>query len=399
MADYKIFASIVDDATKQQVEEAATCEAYKDCAIRVMPDCHAGSGCTIGSVIRFNGRVVPNTVGVDIGCGMLVTELGKVDIDLAGLDRIVTKLIPSGFNIHKRPKVYTNEFDELNCKDVINRDYMLCSIGTLGGGNHFIELDEDEDGNKYLVIHSGSRNLGVKVCNYWQEKAISNITDNSKERNELIARLKAEGRQNEIRNALKELKKPEINTALAYIDGADLAAYLSDMRLCQQYAVLNRETMANIILDALGCRCVEQFTTIHNYIEIATNTIRKGAISAKNGEKVIIPMNMRDGSLICIGKGNADWLESAPHGAGRIMSRAQAFKSVQMDEFKKSMEGIYTTSVCEGTLDEAPMVYKSADIIRKDIQPTVEIVKVIKPLWNFKAKTPESGRILKNTKK
>ena len=387
MADYKIFASIVDDSTKQQVEEAATCDAYKDCTIRVMPDCHAGSGCTIGSVIRFNGRVVPNTVGVDIGCGMLVTELGKVDIDLAELDRIVTELIPSGFEIHKYPKVYTNEFDELNCKDVINRDYMLCSIGTLGGGNHFIELDEDEDGNKYLVIHSGSRNLGVKVCNYWQEKAISNLTDNSRERNELIARLKAEGRQNEIGNALKELKKPEINTALAYIDGADLAGYLSDMRLCQQYAVLNRKTMASIILDALGCRCIEQFTTIHNYIEISTNTIRKGAISAKNGEKVIIPMNMRDGSLICIGKGNVDWLESAPHGAGRIMSRAQAFKSIQMCEFKKSMEGIYTTSVCEGTLDEAPMVYKSADIIRKDIQPTVEIVKVIKPLWNFKAKT------------
>lgn len=399
MADYKIFASIVDDATRIQVEEASSCEAYKDCTIRIMPDCHAGSGCTIGSVIRFNNRVVPNTVGVDIGCGMLVSELGKVDIDLAKLDRIVTELIPSGFEIHKSPKVYTNQFDDLNCREVINRDYMLCSIGTLGGGNHFIELDEDEDGNKYLVIHSGSRNLGVKVCNYWQERAIRNLTDNTAERNELIAKLKAEGHQNEIGRALKELKRPEINNALAYVEGDDLAGYLDDMKLCQKYAVLNRETMANIILEALDFRYVEQFTTIHNYIEIPTNTIRKGAISAKNGEKVIIPMNMRDGSLICIGKGNADWLESAPHGAGRIMSRAQAFKSVQMDEFKKSMEGIYTTSVCEGTLDEAPMVYKSADVIRKDIEPTVEIVKVIKPLWNFKAKTPESGRILKNTKK
>ena len=267
----------------------------------------------------------------------------------------------------------------------------------MGGGNHFIELDEDEDDNKYLVIHSGSRNLGVKVCNYWQERAIRNLTDNTATRNELIARLKAEGHQNEISRALKELKKPEINNALAYIEGDDLAGYLDDMKLCQKYAVLNRETMANIILEALDFGYVDQFTTIHNYIEISTNTIRKGAISAKKGEKIIIPMNMRDGSLICIGKGNPDWLESAPHGAGRIMSRAQAFKSVQMNEFKKSMEDIYTTSVCEGTLDEAPMVYKSADIIRRDIEPTVDIIKVIKPLWNFKAKTPESGRILKNS--
>ena len=395
MPNYKIFASIVDDATKQQVEEAATCDAYNGCTIRVMPDCHAGSGCTIGSVIRFDKRVVPNTVGVDIGCGMLVTDLGKVDIDLAELDRIVTERIPSGFAIHEEPVIYTDMFDDLNCKQVIDREYMLCSIGTLGGGNHFIELDEDEEGRKYLVIHSGSRNLGVKVCNYWQEKAIANLTDDSAVRNELIARLKAEGRQKEIGEELKKLKKPQINKDLAYIEGVDLAGYLADMRTCQHYAVVNRVTMADIICQALGISYEDRFTTIHNYIEIETNTIRKGAISAKRGEKVIIPMNMRDGSLICVGKGNEDWLCSAPHGAGRIMSRAQAFKSLGMDEFRQSMEGIYTTSVCEGTLDEAPMVYKSADVIRKDIEPTVDIVNVIKPLWNFKAKTPESGRLMK----
>lgn len=399
MNDVKIFASIVDDATRRQVEEAATCEAYNGCKIRVMPDCHAGSGCTIGSVIQFNGRVVPNTVGVDIGCGMLVTELGKVDVDLAELDRVVTELIPSGFEIHETAKICTNMFDDLKCGNVIDRDYMLRSIGTLGGGNHFIELDEDDEGNKYLVIHSGSRNLGVKVCNYWQEKAISNLTDDSEARNELIARLKAEGRQREIGEALKQLKKPQINKELAYIEGEDLAGYLADMQTCQQYAVVNRTKMADIICEALGLTKYEgRFTTIHNYIDIPHGIIRKGAISAQKGERVIIPMNMRDGSLICIGKGNEDWLCSAPHGAGRIMSRAQAFKEVQMADFQKSMKGIYTTSVCEGTLDEAPQVYKSADIIRKDIEPTVEILKVIKPLWNFKAKTPESGRLLKQKK-
>lgn len=389
MKDVKIFASIIDEVTKKQIDEAATCDAYDGCSIRIMPDCHAGSGCTIGSVIKFDGRVVPNTVGVDIGCGMLVTDLGKVDIDLAVLDQVVTERIPSGFAIHESPVVETEIFDGLNCKHVIDRKYMLCSIGTLGGGNHFIELDEDNEGRKYLVIHSGSRNLGVKVCNFWQEKAIANLTDDSSYRRELIARLKAEGRQKEIGEELKKLTKPQINKDLAYIDGADLAGYLADMRICQHYAVMNRETMADIICHALGLSYEDRFTTIHNYIEIETNIIRKGAISAKRGEKVIIPMNMRDGSLICVGKGNQDWLCSAPHGAGRIMSRAQAFKSLGMEEFRQSMKGIYTTSVCEGTIDEAPMVYKSANVICKDIEPTVDIINIIKPIWNFKAKTSE----------
>ena len=388
--DVKIFASIVDDATKQQVEEAATCDAYNGCTIRVMPDCHAGSGCTIGSVIRFDKRVVPNTVGVDIGCGMLVTDLGKVDIDLAELDRIVTERIPSGFAIHEEPVIYTNMFDDLNCKQVIDREYMRCSIGTLGGGNHFIELDVDDEGNKYLVIHSGSRNLGVQVCNYWQEKGIERLTDDSNIRKELIARLKAEGRDREIGEELKKLKKPQINKELAYIDGEDLEGYLSDMRLCQQYATLNRHTMADIILSHMDLKDFGSFTTIHNYIDIPNGIIRKGAISAQKDEMVIIPMNMRDGSLICRGKGNEDWLCSAPHGAGRIMSRRQAIDSLKLEDFEASMKGIYTTSVTADTIDEAPMVYKSADVIMQDVKDTVEIVKVIKPLYNFKAK--EGGR-------
>ena len=399
MNNYKIFASIIDDATQKQVEKTANSDAYKGCEIRIMPDCHAGIGCTVGSVIRFKDRVVPNTVGVDIGCGMLVTEIGKVDVDLALLDSIVTKKIPSGFNVHDQPFNIRDWSMSFNAK-IDNMDYILRSIGTLGGGNHFIELDEDEDGNKYLVIHSGSRNLGVQVCNYWQKKGIENLTSTNAACKELIARLKAEGRQREIGEALKQIKKPQIDEELAYIEGSDLEAYLADMKQCQQYAVHNRMVMTGIICTAMGWtwKAGAQFSTIHNYIDIENKIIRKGAISAQKGEKVIIPMNMRDGSLICVGKGNEDWLCSAPHGAGRIMSRAQAFKQVHMDEFQKSMGGIYSTSVCEGRLDEAPQVYKSAYVIQKDIEPTVEILKVIKPIWNFKAKTSENTRPPKASK-
>lgn len=399
MNNYKIFASIIDDATQKQVEKTANSDAYKGCEIRIMPDCHAGIGCTVGSVIRFKDRVVPNTVGVDIGCGMLVTEIGKVDVDLALLDSIVTKKIPSGFNVHEQPFNIRDWSMSFNAK-IDNMDYILRSIGTLGGGNHFIELDEDEDGNKYLVIHSGSRNLGVQVCNYWQKKGIENLTSTNAACKELIARLKAEGRQREIGEALKQIKKPQIDEGLAYIEGRDLEAYLADMKQCQEYAVHNRMVMTGIICTAMGWtwKTGAQFSTIHNYIDIENKIIRKGAISAQKGEKVIIPMNMRDGSLICVGKGNEDWLCSAPHGAGRIMSRAQAFKQVHMDEFQKSMEGIYSTSVCEGTLDEAPQVYKSAYVIQKDIEPTVEILKVIKPIWNFKAKISENTRPPKASK-
>ena len=399
MNNYKIFASIIDDATQKQVEKTANSDAYKGCEIRIMPDCHAGIGCTVGSVIRFKDRVVPNTVGVDIGCGMLVTEIGKVDVDLALLDSIVTKKIPSGFNVHDQPFNIRDWSMSFNAK-IDNMDYILRSIGTLGGGNHFIELDEDEDGNKYLVIHSGSRNLGVQVCNYWQKKGIENLTSTNAACKELIARLKAEGRQREIGEALKQIKKPQIDEELAYIEGSGLDAYLADMKQCQQYAVHNRMVMTGIICTAMGWtwKAGAQFSTIHNYIDIENKIIRKGAISAQKGEKVIIPMNMRDGSLICVGKGNEDWLCSAPHGAGRIMSRAQAFKQVHMDEFQKSMEGIYSTSVCEGTLDEAPQVYKSAYVIQNDIEPTVEILKVIKPIWNFKAKTSENTRPPKASK-
>lgn len=384
MSDVRFYASIIDSKTIEQVDEVSKSEAYKECIIRIMPDCHSGKGCTIGSVIQYKDKIIPNTVGVDIGCGMSVLNLGKADIDLQKLNEVINEFVPAGFNVHNKPKFpkYENNF----IANISDWNYILCSIGTLGGGNHFIELDEDNEGNKYLVVHSGSRNLGIQVCEYWQNKAISNLTDNSKERNELINRLKAEGRQKEIQSELNKLKKPVINNELAYIKGEDLEGYIHDMKLCQEYAELNRKTILDIICDKMWRTIiVDYFSTIHNYIDIPNKIIRKGAISANKGEKVIIPMNMRDGSLICIGKGNKDWLCSAPHGAGRIMSRIKAKESLNLEDFKSSMNGIYTTSVCEETIDEAPMVYKPIEQIMIDIKNTVDIIKVIKPIYNFKA--------------
>lgn len=383
MENVKIFASIIDEATKKQVEDLSICDAYSGCTIRVMPDCHAGMGCTIGSVIKFNDRVVPNTVGVDIGCGMLVVNLGKVDIDLQKLDDVIHEFVPAGFNIHENAVADFNLDFIAPLKD---RQYILNSIGTLGGGNHFIEVDIDDENNKYLVIHSGSRNLGVQVCNYWQELGFAKLKDHSVENKAVVDRLKAEGREKDIQAELKKLKCKQVKKELSYIEGEDLEGYLHDMHLCQEYAVLNRNTMADIILKQMEMKDIGRFTTIHNYIDIENCIIRKGAIAAQKEEMVIIPMNMRDGSLICIGKGNEDWLCSAPHGAGRIMSRKQATENLKLEDFKKSMEGIYTTTADTDTIDEAPMAYKSAETIMEDIKDTVKIVDVIKPIYNFKAK-------------
>lgn len=391
MKDTKIFASIVDDVTMKQIEELSESEAYKGCTIRVMPDCHAGSGCTIGTVINIGSRIVPNTVGVDIGCGMLVTCLGKQDIDLELLDEVINENIPSGFNIHERPKRGLRLLEGMYCESAIDKDIALRSLGSLGGGNHFIELDVDESGNKYLVIHSGSRNLGKRVCDYWQKVAIESCQRKNYDEREIINRLKAEGRQQEISAAIAEAKanaKP-INKELAYLEGVDVNHYWYDMRISQWYADKNRETIAEIICKKMELNVSDQFTTRHNYIDYSHNILRKGAVSALCGEKLLIPMNMRDGSLLCVGKGNLDWLYSAPHGAGRLMSRKRAKETLDMKDYEQSMEGIYTTSVCAETIDEAPMVYKPMEEIIKYIEPTVEIVGILKPLYNFKAKTPD----------
>lgn len=389
MEKLKVYAQTIEDEAVQQIKQMNESEAYKDCTVRIMPDCHAGAGCTIGTVIAIKDRIVPNTVGVDIGCGMLVTELGKQEVNLKALDAAIKQEVPSGFMVHAHAVAhFTKELAELRCQNVLDMDFANRSIGSLGGGNHFIELDEDSDGNKYLVIHSGSRNLGVRVCKHYQDIAINYCRRNSCNEQEIVKQLKAEGREKEIQATLKAAKaqSPKVDKELAYLEGEDLKDYLHDMSICQRYASLNRRVMAFAICDTLQLAIHEQFETIHNYIDLTHKILRKGAVSALNGEKLIIPMNMRDGSLICTGKGNIDWLYSAPHGAGRIMSRKKAKETLNVADFEQSMQGIYTTSVCAETLDEAPMVYKSMQEIIDCIKPAVDIVEIIKPVYNFKAK-------------
>lgn len=389
MEKLKVYAQTIEDEAVQQIKQMNESEAYKDCTVRIMPDCHAGAGCTIGTVIAIKDRIVPNTVGVDIGCGMLVTELGKQEVNLKALDAAIKQEVPSGFMVHAHAVAhFTKELAELRCQNVLDMDFANRSLCSLGGGNHFIELDEDSDGNKYLVIHSGSRNLGVRVCKHYQDIAINYCRRNSCNEQEIVKQLKAEGREKEIQATLKAAKaqSPKVDKELAYLEGEDLKDYLHDMSICQRYASLNRKVMAFAICDTLQLSIYNQFETIHNYIDVVHKILRKGAVSALNGEMLIIPMNMRDGSLICTGKGNIDWLYSAPHGAGRIMSRKKAKETLNVADFEQSMQGIYTTSVCAETLDEAPMVYKSMQEIIDCIKPTVDIVEIIKPVYNFKAK-------------
>lgn len=389
MEQLKIYAKTVEEEALSQIQAMCECEAYKGCTVRIMPDCHAGSSCTIGTVIQIKGRVVPNTVGVDIGCGMLVAEFKHLDIDLQQLDEVVNTLIPSGFNIHEEPVAAFEALGDLRCIRAINQENALCAIGTLGGGNHFIEVNQDEEGSTYIVIHSGSRNLGVKVCKHYQERAIMAATDTSAQVRSVIERLKSEGREKEIQQEIARIERPTLeHKELAWVDGEQLADYLHDMEIAQRYATLNRETMLGIICQAMGITPDSVFHTIHNYIELGGSEVilRKGAVSAKNGERLIIPMNMRDGSLICVGKGNDDWLCSAPHGAGRLMSRSAAKERITLEQFKASMTGIYTTSVCAETIDESPMAYKPMQEIMECIEPTADILKVIRPIYNFKAK-------------
>lgn len=391
MSDLKIFAKTIDPEAQKQVRQMAESKAYRDCKIRIMPDCHAGKGCTVGTVIETRGKVVPNTVGVDIGCGMLVFKFAEKEINLSLLDRIINESVPSGFDVHEKSKLKDMSPITLSClRDLHERtqgcfdfDYIERSLGTLGGGNHFIELDEDEQGYKYLVVHSGSRNLGVKVCNYYQHLAKKNVNRNE-ERKRIIEDLKKYGLEREINKTLRRLGT--VSPDLAYLEGEDLNAYNFAANVCQNFADDNRWDIAMTIIHGLQLSFVDFFTTRHNYFDIHSGIIRKGAVSAKKGEPLIIPLNMRDGSLICRGKGNDDWLQSAPHGAGRLMSRTAAKKQLSMEEYRQQMHDIYSTSVCESTIDEAPMAYKSAEEIEELIGDTVDVVKRIKPIYNFKAK-------------
>jgi RNA-splicing ligase RtcB len=412
MKNLKIFTSNIEQEALDQINTLMEQPAFSDCKVRIMPDVHAGAGCVIGFTADLGDKVIPNIVGVDIGCGMLTIELGSTrlenyefieynvtDIDYAELDAAIRRRVPCGRNVHEassiyRPKTRYSKIQELHCyRELKDTKRFERGIGTLGGGNHFIEIDEGIDGRKYLVIHTGSRNLGKQVADYYQKLAVELMQGKDElysKQDQLIAEYKAQGRRNDIEAAIKELyrnfkaKRLDIPKDLCYLTGKYRENYLHDMRICQEFAKLNREEIALSILDEMGWTAISAFETIHNYID-DENMIRKGAISAKKGEKVLIPINMRDGCIVGIGKGNEDWNCSAPHGAGRIMSRSKAREVVSLDEFKEAMDGIYTTSVGTDTIDEAPMVYKPMDEIIENIKDTIDILEIIKPVYNFKA--------------
>lgn len=391
----KVFTDNIETECMDQIIELLNQEAFKNAKIRIMPDCNAGKGCVIGFTGDLGDKVIPYIVGVDIGCGMYCVELGSIDINLEKLDKVIHQHIPSGMNVHEHTMFSFEKLEALYCYDALEHVSRIeKSIGTLGGGNHFIEVNEDKQGNKYLVIHSGSRNLGKQVAEYYQNVAIDLLSGKEeflKEKQNIIKTYKTLGRQKEIESAIKELcdkyrsSSLDIPKELCYLTGRDREHYLHDMVICQEYADFNRKVMADIILSKMEINPLNSFTTRHNYIDMNKNIIRKGAISAEKDEKVIIPLNMRDGSIIAIGKGNEDWNYSAPHGAGRILSRRAAKKQLSMDEFIKSMNGIYTTSLSESTLDESPMAYKPMQEIIAYIKDTVEIIDIIKPVYNFKA--------------
>lgn len=386
-----VFTDIIEAEAIAQIITLCNQEASAESKIKIMPDVHAGKGCTVGTTMTVSDKVIPNLVGVDIGCGMETVKLKEKFIEPQALDKFIYANIPSGFNIRKSAHRYIEQIDltELYCFKHIDLPRAELSLGTLGGGNHFIEADKGSNGDIYIVIHSGSRHLGLETANYYQNEAYRRLNKSSdSDIRELIDRLKAKGKQKQIESELKKLKnikKTAVPKELAWCEDELFEQYIHDMKIVQKFALLNRQAMMTDILKGLGLHALEQFSTIHNYIDTDSMILRKGAVSAKLGETLLIPINMRDGSLICVGKGNEEWNYSAPHGAGRLMSRSQAKSSFTLSEYKKQMEGIYTTSVNRQTLDECPMAYKSIDDIVGNISDTVEIIDTIKPIYNFKA--------------
>lgn len=386
------YAKVVEDEAIEQIKRMCNYELTKDSKIRIMPDVHAGAGCTIGTTMTITDKACPNVVGVDIGCGMLVVKIEEKNLDFEKIDKAIHK-VPSGMNVYDQP-IFSFDLTQLKCYDKLkNLDWLKCSLGTLGGGNHFIEINQSSNGDYYFVVHSGSRNLGKQVAEIYQQIAIENHKDREgylKKRQDIITVYKSECRQTEISGALRALDEEyksrgaDVPDDICWLSGQSLQDYLHDIEICQQFAVQNREAIAEV-LETIGIHTGESFHTIHNYIDTKEMILRKGAIAAHEGEKVIIPINMRDGSVIAIGKGNPEWNFSAPHGAGRIMSRKKAKECINIDDYKQAMAGIYTTSVNEQTLDEAPMAYKSLNDIIDVIKDTVDIIEIIKPVYNFKA--------------
>lgn len=387
------YARVVEDEAIEQIRRMCNYIITEGSRIRIMPDVHAGKGCTIGTTMTINDKAVPNIVGVDIGCGMYTVKLGNIDIDFEKVDE-AAHYIPSGMDVWDGRQ---ERFDltKLKCYRYLRDSRRLeRSLGTLGGGNHFIEIDETSDGCKYLIVHSGSRNLGKQVAQYYQRLATNldrGYDTYLEKRDEIIRTYKEQGRKSEIQTALKELhwqvyeSETSMPDDLCYVSGKYLEEYLYDVEICQNFAKRNRELMAEIILERIGMTSLEAFHTIHNYIDVDEMILRKGAIAAHNGEKVLIPINMRDGSVLAVGKGNPEWNYSAPHGAGRLMSRTAAKNNLSLDEYKEMMKGVYSTSINESTLDEAPMAYKRLEDIIDVIKESVDIIEVMKPIYNFKA--------------
>lgn len=401
----KIFATTVEAEAIAQIQNMINQPVAEDSQIRIMADTHAGAGCTIGTTMTIDDRVCPNLVGVDIGCGMLTVQLKEKadEIDFAALDNAIRRLVPSGKSVHTEIRPGATRFRAKNLKcfgrpgACISEDKAFQSVGTLGGGNHFIEIDKDEDSNAYLVIHTGSRHLGKEVAKYYQNLAVNRIFEPNKnpaflaKKQAMIKEYKASGRQTEIQSAIKDLYQdfarnhPKVQKSLAFLIRDDMWDYIHDVKVVQEFAQDNRAEIARLILMGANLTEVSRFETVHNYIDTEHRILRKGAVSAQKDEILLIPINMRDGSLICRGKGNPDYNFSAPHGAGRLMSRSKAKANLKMDDFKDSMKGIYTTSVSQSTIDESPMAYKPVDEILENIKDTVDILKVIKPVYNFKA--------------
>lgn len=388
-----VFNDFVEEETISQILELCNQEFLKDSKIRIMSDCHAGKGCVVGTTLTISDKVVPNLVGVDVSCGVDVFYIDIENIDLVSLDSFIRQKIPSGFDVrehrHSLAKTIKQDLENLRCLSSVDLNRALLSVGTLGGGNHMIEVGKDSKGITYFIVHSGSRHVGGQVAKYYQEKAYKTLTSESNGAKELIDSLKKQGRSKDISKELIKLKQksPHVSKDLAYCEGDLFKDYLHDMQILEKYAYTNRRA---IILDILSFLNIDSskgnfFTTTHNYIDTENMILRKGAVDASIGKLLIMPMNMRDGCLICRGKGNPDWNYSAPHGAGRIMSRSKAKQTFTMEEYQESMQGIFTTSVSKSTLDEAPMVYKKMEEIMSYIEPTVEILDIIKPIYNFKA--------------
>lgn len=393
-SDAKVFTHNIDEMTIAQIEGFLNEELTTNANVRIMPDCHAGKGAVIGTTMKVTDRVIPNLVGVDIGCGMLCVELQKKDIDFAKLDTVIRTSVPSGQSIRSSAHPFINHIELDRVLANFSQATAIHSLGSLGGGNHFIEMNETEDGRLFLVIHSGSRHLGVKVANFHQKKAIHSLSTDKDGLDALIAQLKQEGRHREIHNAIKSYKSasPNIPNDLAYVTGSLMEDYFNDLQIAQDYAKWNRAAMVEVLLESMDFTEIGRIDTVHNYIDLEHMILRKGAISARKDEMVLIPINMRDGSLLAKGKGNDDWNQSGPHGAGRILSRTKAKQVLELDDFTHTMKDVYTTSVNQDTIDESPFAYETMQEIIDNTQDTIAIQSILKPIYNFKAAETQGWR-------